>query len=131
MNLLIADDSDFLRQSLKRLLKTLDYEIKFSEARNIKDTMDILSHSSFDLVILDLKMPDGNGLQALKKIKQMDPLQRVMILTNYPSVLNRKKCGAAGADYFFDKSEDLENVHITLSALWSQNGDGTKHVDKK
>jgi len=114
MKVLIADDSSIVRKSLKRLLLSLNDHIQVYESGNVKETLDLFQEMDPDLIILDIMMPDGNGLDAIKVIKQRKPAQKVMIYTNYPSTLNRKKCKAAGADYFFDKSEDFEKMYSTV-----------------
>ena len=70
-----------------------------------------------DVVILDFMLTSGNGLGVLRGIR-MQPLPiRVIVLTNdvYPQY--RKKCMDAGADYFLDKSRDIEALGNLLSRL--------------
>ena len=117
MKLLIADDSILIRQSLKKLLLSLNNSLQISEARNIRQTLELSHELHPDLIILDIRMQDGNGIDALKVIKQQDPNQKVMMFTNYPNPLNREKCASAGADYFFDKSEDFEKVYSKVKEL--------------
>ena len=117
MKILIADDSTLIRQSLKKLLFALNGSFQFYEAKNIKQTIELFSRQNPDLIILDLRLPDGNGIDALKTIKKQRPEQKVMIFSNYPDALNRQKCKAAGADYFFDKSSDFEKLYAEINTL--------------
>nr|MBC8441832.1 response regulator transcription factor [Candidatus Desulfobacula maris] len=84
MKLLIADDSSIIRKSLKRLLLTLNNHIQVFESGNVKQTLDLFQELNPDLIILDIMLPDGNGIDALKVIKQQKPAQKVMIYTAYP-----------------------------------------------
>lgn len=63
-----------------------------------------------EVAILDIQMPAGSGIDVLAHIKKESPLTTVIILTNYPLPLFRKRCLKAGADYFFDKSTEFEKV---------------------
>jgi len=68
-------------------------------------------------VILDIRMPGGSGIDVLEDIKKINAAPIVIILTNYPYPQYRKKCMAAGADYFFDKSSEFEKVTEVLKKL--------------
>ena len=117
MRILIADDSTLVRNSLKKLLLSIDNSLQIGESKNIQQTLKIFQQLNADLIILDIRMPDGNGIEALKIIKKQKPEQKVMMFTNYPNALNRAKCEAAGAEYFFDKSVDFEQIYETVKKL--------------
>jgi len=68
-----------------------------------------------DVVILDIKMPGGNGIDVLNEIEKNDQVPVVIMLTNYPYPQYKKKCMDAGADFFFDKSREFEKVIEVLS----------------
>ena len=55
-------------------------------------------------------MPDGNGIEVLKSIKNSNSKIKVIILTNYPFPQYKKICMEFGADYFFDKSNDFNKI---------------------
>ena len=59
-------------------------------------------------MILDVRLPRGNGVEVLQNIKKDRPNTKVIILTNYPEY--RGKCIELGADYFFDKLTEFEKV---------------------
>ena len=65
-----------------------------------------------EMVILDVQLPDGSGLDLLGTIKQERPNTRVLMFSNY--ALYRKRCVAEGADDFFDKPMDLERLTATV-----------------
>ena len=117
MRLLIADDSALIRKSLKRLLLSLNNSLQISEAEDVRQTLELSEELNPHLIMLDIQMPDGNGIDALEIIKQKSPAQKVMMFTNYPGALNQKKCEAAGADYFFDKSDDFDKIYAKVKEL--------------
>ena len=117
MKVLIADDSQIIRKSLKRVLLSLNDSLQIREAKDIKETLESIQEFNPGLIILDIRIPDGNWIDALKIIKKMKPTQKVMMFTNYTNSLYQQKCKASGADYFFDKSDDFENIYFSVKEL--------------
>lgn len=110
MKILIADDSPVVRERLVTMLSELkDIEI-VGQAQDAHEAIDFIQTLRPDVVILDIRMPGGSGMEVLPKIKQdnYDPI--VIMLTNYPFPAYRKKCLAVGADYFLDKATDYEKI---------------------
>jgi DNA-binding NarL/FixJ family response regulator len=62
------------------------------------------------VVILDIRFPDGSGIDVLQAIKQDQPAPMVIILTNYPYSGYRQRCLNAGADFFLDKSTEFDQI---------------------
>jgi DNA-binding NtrC family response regulator len=82
--ILIVDDEAFIRENLERILQEEQYAT--TSARDGKQALDFLKEEPFDLVFLDLKLPDVSGLEILKKVKEYDPDLLVIIMTGYASV---------------------------------------------
>lgn len=84
-NVLIVDDEeDFLETLIKRLNKR---QVDASGARSGEEALRLLKEKTFDVVILDVKMPGGmNGIEALREIKKIQPLAEVILLTGHASV---------------------------------------------
>ena len=104
--ILIADDSTLVRNNIKRLLggiKNLD----IFESKNVESSLNSIQKIKPDILLLDLRMPDGNGLDVLKSLneKQCDkPVTIVMTNNSDPEIKNI--CLNEGADYFYDKSNE-------------------------
>jgi two-component system OmpR family response regulator len=62
------------------------------------------------MLILDLHLPDGNALQILPALRNLEPGMQIAVLSNDASEFSRTKCMQAGADWFFDKSTEFEKV---------------------
>jgi DNA-binding NarL/FixJ family response regulator len=117
MKVFIADDSTIIRERLKNmLLEVPDVRIA-GEARAADEAIRSIKKSKPDAVILDLRMPGGNGIDVLNGVKTGNTAPVIIILTNYPYPQYRKKCMEAGADYFFDKSTDFEKILEVLKKL--------------
>jgi len=117
MDILIADDSALIRDRVKdALYQVLDTD-RIHEASTIEDTMKRIEAHTPGVIILDLRMPDGSGTDVLKTVKAYPEPPIVIVFTNYPYPQYRRKCMEWGADYFFDKSEDLETLTNTITRI--------------
>ncbi|MGC9194150.1 MAG: sigma-54-dependent transcriptional regulator [Syntrophobacteraceae bacterium] len=93
--ILVVDDEDFIRQNLDRILREEGY--RTAGAKDGEQALEFLKDASFDLVFLDLRLPDISGIEILKKIKESDPDLLVIVMTGYASVesaVEALKCGA-------------------------------------
>ena len=100
MKILIADDHAVVRRGLKQLLADEFATLAAYEARNAEEALSLArQHEDWDLVVLDISMPDRTGLEVLKEIKQLRPHVPVLILTTHAEeqyALRVLKAGAAG-----------------------------------
>jgi DNA-binding NarL/FixJ family response regulator len=78
--------------------------------RNVAEAISGIRIIQPDVVILDIRMPGGNGIDVLQTIKQDEAAPMVIILTNYPYPGYRQKCMQAGADFFLDKSAEFDQI---------------------
>ena len=108
--LLVVDDSELIRSRLVGLLRGIPGIKEVSTAGTLGQTLYSASHFLPDLVILDLNLPDGNGVKAIPLLKRMAPSMRVAVLTNDVGDYVGERCRQAGADWFFDKSTEFEKV---------------------
>ena len=103
-NILIVDDIEDNRYTLERRLKRDGYKNIFL-AEGGKTALDMATKNKFDLILLDLMMPDMSGLEVLKYLKG-DPLQRsipVIMVTASDEVETAAECIINGADDFITK----------------------------
>ena len=70
-----------------------------------------------DVVILDIRMSGGNGIEAFQRIKKENPDITVIMFTNYPYSQYKKKCMEAGADFFLDKSIEFDEIPEIFKTL--------------
>ena len=117
MKIVIADDSSLLRDRIKSLLNSLKNISEVYEAKNGVEALQIIREKQPDLAILDIRMPEMNGIELLKKIRELKLKVKVCILTNYPYPQYKKKCLEAGADYFLSKTEDFEKISNVVNDL--------------
>jgi two-component system invasion response regulator UvrY len=98
-SVLIADDHAILRKGLKQLLledKSID---DVGEASTGRETLDMLRSSRWDLLILDINMPDRSGIDILRQVHTSYPEMRVLMLSGFPEkqyAVNVLRAGASG-----------------------------------
>jgi two-component system, NarL family, invasion response regulator UvrY len=99
IRVLIADDHSIVRQGLKQILSDTDDLIVAGEAANGVAVMQMVRDGNWDVVLMDVSMPDRNGIDALKMIKKEYPRLPVLVLSMHPEehyAVRALKAGAAG-----------------------------------
>lgn len=117
MKIIIADDSSLLRERIKELLKDFENVSIVGEAANGTEALQIINETNPDLAIIDLRMPELNGIEVLKKIRETGSRMKIIIISNYPYKQYKERCMAEGADYFFDKNQDIAEFTDTISRM--------------
>lgn len=120
LNTLIVDDEAELRKSVASILQNAMPEVKFNieEAENGKVALDKVKLGSFDLVLMDVKMPEMNGLEALAAIKEHDPRTFVVIMTAHSNLNDAVTAIKDGAYDYIEKPVKSEMLtQIVRKAL--------------
>ena len=115
MNVLVVDDVPQIRTRLRSLFLDIPGVESVSEASGLSQARKLLALGVPDIIVLDLRLKGENGLTLLAEVKKKRPEVRVMVLTNETSEHHRRSCAVLGADYFFDKSKDYEQVLHVLA----------------
>src|SRR5207344_2902854 len=111
--LLIADDHAVVRQGLVLILADAFKKATFGEAQNVPELLELLKQNKWDIVVMDLTMPGGNGLDTLKHLKHTYPQMPVLILSMHPEdqyAVRTLKAGASGYLTKESASEELVNA---------------------
>ncbi len=133
MKVFLVDDSMVIRQRLKRLLADVQDVQVIGEAGEVQEATDAILERKPDVVLLDIHLFSGNGIDVLERLKREKPAPAVIILTDYPYPQYRQKCIEAGADFFFVKSTEFDQVVPALKQLLQQTHDqqGGRHGSPK
>lgn len=107
-DVLIIDDDEGICETLSALIRHIGHRAE--SALTIKDGLDKASSSTFDLILLDVRMPDGDGLQALSKIKQLPSLPEVIIMTGRTDRDAAEFAIKGGAWDYLQKPFSLESI---------------------
>lgn len=116
--ILIVDDEDALREIIAQRLKRKGYEIL--EAGTAKQALSHIQDHLFDAVLLDIKLPDGDGLILLPKIKQLQPDLQVVMLTGNGTIESAIEAMKQGAFDYLTKPCNLTELEITLQKASEQ-----------
>ena len=116
-NILICDDSPVLRGALRSFLESQDQYAVIGEAENGRETLQKVEDLHPDLVILDLAMPEMNGIQAARELKRRSPATPLLLFTNMNSEFLADIAMASGVDAVVPKSkvgELLDRIYALL-----------------
>ncbi len=117
MKVFIVDDSALVRERIIAMISEHPGIEIIGQAKNAQESINSILKLKPDVVILDIRMPGGNGIEVLENIKKNNYAPTTIILTNYPYPQYRKKCMEAGADYFFDKSTEFNKIIEVIKKL--------------
>ena len=117
MKVFIVDDSALVRERIITMISEHPGIEIIGQSKNAQEGINSILKLKPDVVILDIRMPGGNGIEVLKNIKKNGSGPTIIIFTNYPYPQYRKKCMEAGADYFFDKSTEFNKIMEVLKKL--------------
>ncbi len=112
MRVLVVDDSSLIRERIVSMLSS--YEGVSVLGLTGDEDWNIIGGLNPDFVILDIKLNRRSGVDVLKKMKKTCPYIPVAMLSNYFDNYYIDKCREYGADYFFDKSNDFEQLASTI-----------------
>jgi two-component system response regulator DevR len=113
LRLLVVDDHEVVRQGLAALLNRRDAFQVVAEAGTVEEALNAVERFAPDLVIMDIRLPDGSGIEACRDIRAEYPDVRVVMLTSYPdeeAVLSAIVAGASGYLLKQVRARDLVNA---------------------
>ncbi|MFV8366230.1 sigma-54-dependent transcriptional regulator [Flavobacterium sp. XS1P27] len=107
-NILIIDDEEKLRSLLARIVKSEGFEV--FEAPDLKSGFKKLEHNDIDVILCDVKLPDGNGVDFVQKIKTNFPLTEVILLTAFGKISDGVQAMKNGAFDYIVKGDDNDKI---------------------
>src|SRR5579863_2454690 len=128
-SVLIIDDEAAIRESLETLLEMEGYGVE--SADNGEEGLALLGEQSFDLVLLDLALPDRNGMELLAEIHAQDPQLSIIMITAYGTVENAVKAMQVGAANFIQKPWDNEKLLADVRAAIARHRAEEENVQLK
>lgn len=118
IRILIADDHAIVRAGLKQFIAADDDLQITGEAASGAETLELVRNGDFDVVLLDIRMPDGSGIDTLRKLKTLRPELPVLMLSGFAEeqyALNLLRAGAAG--YVTKESAPAELVKAIRTVI--------------
>jgi DNA-binding NarL/FixJ family response regulator len=115
VRLLICDDHEVIRTGLASLLAGTDIEI-IGEAANGKDALRLAMKDKPDVILLDIRMPDGDGLATLEKLRSKVPESKVVMLSTYDNPTYIARAVALGAADYVLKGSSRDDLIATITS---------------
>ena len=120
LTILAADDDATHREMLRTLLREWGYAV--GEAVDGEQAVALCREQSFDLVLMDVRMPKKTGLEALKEIKAHNPALPVLIMTAFSDVAAAVEAIKSGAYDYLTKPLDFEKLKVVLRNVFAHVG---------
>ena len=115
-HVLIVDDESVVRKGISRAL--VNRKMHAMEAANGKEALACLDAHVFDLVLLDIKMEDMDGIEILKQIRRKYPETNVVMITGYPTIATAVHCTKLGALDYLTKPFSLNDLDAAISKVY-------------
>jgi len=112
--LIVDDDPDFLKLMEARI-SSWGYDV--SLARSEPQAIELVKKDKPDMVILDYRLPDKDGVAVLKEIRMIDEKMPVVMLTAYPQESTQQDAGKLGISAFVPKLSSFQDMHTSLKAV--------------
>jgi two-component system, OmpR family, response regulator len=115
---LLIEDSEVLSRRLVDLLSDPGCITVAAQATTQTEALSRLKDGSFDVLVVDIELAEGNGVAVVRNVRQLYPPEAqplIVVLTNYASDFVREHCFAAGADYFLDKMRDISQLKAIVA----------------
>jgi DNA-binding NtrC family response regulator len=126
--ILVIDDEAIVRSSCERTLGPEGYDIQ--SVSSGKEGIELLEKESFSLVLLDLKMPDMDGVEVLNKIKATWPETKVVMITGYSTVDTAVQALRLGAFNFVEKPFTPDMLISAVKEVFGESDDNSKQITK-
>ncbi len=127
IKIFIADDHPIVIQGIRQMLSSIEGVEVVGEARNGAELLEKLAKTSCDILIMDIKMPDRNGLELLQQIRRDYPGQAVLILSMCPEEQYGPRYLRAGAAGYLNKESSSTELITAVQRIAS----GAKYISQR
>jgi len=118
IRVLVVDDEEVVRLGYRRVLSADGFRVM--AAGNGPEALDMMDGDTFDVVLLDMRLPGMDGLEVLRAIKERWPQSEVVVVTGYPSIDAAKEAVKLGAYDYLAKPVVPEAVIRATTGAWMQ-----------
>ena len=131
----LADDHAIVRSGMRRLLED-DGELRVvGEAESAREVLRLAPQAEWDLLVLDLSLPGGGGLEVLSRLRQLRPALRVVVYSMYPEAQYARRALDAGAQAYVSKSRHpdvlMEALRAAARGLTYVSGEGDDDTSER
>ena len=127
MSILLVEDHNRTRTVLARILEHCGYEV--IQAGNYHAALELLANSKFDILIADIGLPDGDGMDLVVEAKRLQPLKAIAV-TAWTSRADHERGLQAGFDTYLDKPVNIDRLKQALATAKPANCHSGSTQDK-
>lgn len=120
MKVFVVEDSPIIQERLVAMLRDIPGVEVVGVADSSAAALAGIARHQPDVAVVDLRLRTGNGIEVMQGIRQRSSDTTVMVLTNYANCVIRRRCEDVGADYFFDKTSEFEQLGGEIERLSGQ-----------
>ncbi len=129
IRLLLVDDEEDFRTTLANRLKRRNLDVV--DAGSGEEALEIIGQKSFDVAIVDIKMPGMDGIETLRRIKKIDPLLEIILLTGHASVEAGIEGMKSGAYDYIIKPCNVNDLMVKIDDAFRRRMIEKGHVQEK
>lgn len=127
-NILVVDDEPSIRKVLKAILEEKGYDVETAE--NGKEAIRKSKTKFYNLALIDIRLPDMEGVKLLTEMKETIPKMAKIIITGYPSLRNAVEAVNKGADAYIIKPLDIDRTLDTIEEHLEKQRKAQKMTEK-
>ena len=116
--ILVVDDEDDLRMLLDHVVSSAGYQV--TTAMDGEEAISKIQNNTFDVALLDIQMPNANGIEVLKYLHKNSPKTKAIMLTGYADLKYAIEAREYGAKDFINKPYKLEDVIKTIEYVLAE-----------
>jgi len=126
---LVVDDDEGIRKTLLRILEKEGYAVESVD--NGKQAIEASKKWSFNIALIDIKLPDMEGIKLLEKLKDAEPRMAKIIITGYPSLKSAIEAVNRGADGYVLKPFDVSKLLAMIDKQLKKQRESLKLCERK
>lgn len=117
MKILVADDHPIVRNGIKEIIQDISSSYTIDEAEDAHEVAAKVIEYDYDLIILDISMPGGGGLNALKQVKQQNSNAKVLMLSIYDDEQYINRALKGGASGYLTKAVASDELELAIKKI--------------
>ena len=115
--ILVADDHPIVREGLKQILLEIPGKVMVDEASSSQEVLNKVWKNDYDVILLDISLPDRSGLDTLRELKKAKPDLRVLIITVHPEEQYAVRAIRAGASGYLTKESAPDELVASIQTI--------------
>ena len=114
LNVMLVDDHTVVRAGIRQILQSADLAVDITEAPDARTAFQLASQKDWNLILLDIRLPDRSGVELLKQLKTEVPKTPVLILSTYPESQYAIRLIHSGAAGYLSKDADDDEILMAV-----------------